>query len=97
MAPRSRTWCARCVGSIARSSARTRFAGGALSRFERRQGYGYLWITGASASHEAVDNIVDYNSRLADRMAWAFAGKDPSGPDALAQIADKYRWRLDSV
>lgn len=71
--------------------------GGALSAFERRQGKGNLWITGASASHESVDNIVDYNSRLADRMVWAFAGKSPSSPDALAAIADKYRWKLDSV
>lgn len=70
---------------------------GALSRFERRQGEGHLWITGASASHESVDNIVDYNARLADRMVLAFEGKSPSSQAVLDGMADRYRWRMDSL
>lgn len=69
--------------------------GGALSRFERQQGRDNLWISGATASHEAVDNIVDANERLVDRMALAFAGKDPSSEDAFEGIGMRFRWRLD--
>ena len=67
---------------------------GGLARMERQQGQGNLWVSGATASHEAVDNIVDYNERLVDRMAAAFAGRDPSDPDLLDDIADRYRLRF---
>ncbi|HND34612.1 MAG TPA: hypothetical protein PLA94_31630, partial [Myxococcota bacterium] len=67
---------------------------GAASRFEQQQGAGKLWITGASASHEAVDNIVDYNERLVERMELAFAGKAPSDGAAFAAIAKKFRGDL---
>lgn len=70
-------------------------AAGAVARFERLQGRGGLWITGASASHEAVDNIVDYNHRLADRMEMAFAGRDPSSPEAFEELAERYRFSPD--
>lgn len=67
---------------------------GALQRMERQQGKNNLWITGATASHEAVDNIVDYNERLVQRMIAAFEGRDPSDPDLLDDIADRYRLRF---
>lgn len=41
---------------------------GYVWRLEALQGNQRTWYTGASASHEAVDNIVDYNTWLADRM-----------------------------
>ncbi|MDP2315773.1 MAG: FAD-dependent oxidoreductase [Pseudomonadota bacterium] len=69
--------------------------GGAVARFERHQGRGNLWISGATASHEAVDNIVDANERLVERMALAFAGGDPSDDAAFENIAQRFRWRLD--
>ena len=71
-------------------------AAGAVGRFERLQGRGGLWITGASASHEAVDNIVDYNHRLADRMEMAFEGRDPSSPEAFEELAERYRFSPDA-
>lgn len=37
-------------------------------RLEDLQGNQRTWFTGASMCHEAVDNIVDYNTWLADRM-----------------------------
>lgn len=37
-------------------------------RLEDLQGGQRTWYSGASLSHEAVDNIVDYNTWLADRM-----------------------------
>lgn len=67
---------------------------GAVARMERQQGAGNVWVTGASASHEAVDNIVDFNERLVDRMEVAFAGGDPSAPEVLERIAAKYRGKL---
>jgi hypothetical protein len=69
--------------------------GGAASRMERHQGRGNLWISGATASHEAVDNIVDYNTRLVERMALAFTGVDPSSPETMASIAEQFRFSLD--
>ena len=42
---------------------------GAVSRMERQQGKNNLWISGATLSHETVDNIVNYNARLVERMA----------------------------
>jgi hypothetical protein len=69
--------------------------GGAVSRLERQQGKGNLWISGATASHEAVDNIVNYNARLVERMAVAFEGRDPSSDDTFASVADKFRFSLD--
>ncbi len=71
-------------------------AAGAAARFERLQGKSGLWITGASASHEAVDNIIDYNHRLADRMELGFAGKDPSSREAFEDLADRYRFSPDN-
>jgi hypothetical protein len=67
---------------------------GGLARMERQQGRHCLWVSGATTSHEAVDNIVDYNQRLVERMAAAFAGRDPSDPELLDAIADRYRLRL---
>jgi hypothetical protein len=67
---------------------------GGVSRMEQSQGRGNLWIAGATTSHEAVDNIVDYNRRLVERMALAFAGGDPSDPEVLASIADQFRFSL---
>jgi hypothetical protein len=70
-------------------------AAGGVARFERLQGRNGLWFTGASASHEAVDNIIDYNVRLADRMELAFAGEDPSSAATFSLLADRYRWSSD--
>lgn len=67
---------------------------GGLARMERQQGHNRLWVSGATASHEAVDNIVDYNERLVERMAAAFEGRDPSDPALLDEIADRYRLRF---
>lgn len=60
---------------------------------ERQQGKDNLWITGATVSQESVDNIVDFNERLADRIVMAHEGQDPSSDRALAEVAAKYRWR----
>jgi phytoene dehydrogenase-like protein len=61
---------------------------------ERQQGTDNLWITGATTSHESVDNITDFNERLVERMIMKLAGKDPSDEDALAEVAAKFRWRI---
>ncbi|MDP2316421.1 MAG: FAD-dependent oxidoreductase [Pseudomonadota bacterium] len=66
--------------------------GGGVSRFERIQGKGGLWFTGAVASHESVDNIVTYNERLVERMAEALAGRDPSEPRLIEALAHRHRW-----
>lgn len=84
-----------CRWRYAPQLSTTDIAAGAVSRFERLQGRDGLWITGASASHEAVDNIVDYNQRLADRMELAFAGEDPSSRTAFEVLAERYRWSSD--
>jgi len=62
---------------------------GGIGKMELQQGVGNLWITGATASHEAVDNIVDYNERLVERMSAAFAGRNPADPELLESIARK--------
>ncbi len=67
---------------------------GGVGLMERQQGKGNLWMTGATASHEAVDNIVDYNERLVERMAAAFDGRDPSDPGLLREITLKRRLRF---
>lgn len=41
---------------------------GAVSRLRSIQGQDQLWWSGASFSHEAIDNIVDFNVRLADEL-----------------------------
>jgi hypothetical protein len=69
--------------------------GGAVARMERQQGRGNLWIAGATTCHEAVDNIVDYNRRLVERIATALDGGDPSSPAMLASLADRFRFSLD--
>jgi hypothetical protein len=66
---------------------------GAVRRMELQQGSGNLWVTGATASHEAVDNIVDYNERLLERMEAVFRGENPSDPALLERIA--WRRRLN--
>lgn len=68
---------------------------GALARAERQQGRNGLWVSGATASHEAVDNIVDYNERLVERMSASFRGEDPGNPELLDRIADRLQLRLD--
>jgi hypothetical protein len=70
-------------------------ASGGVGRFERLQGRDGVWITGASASHEAVDNIIDYNVRLADRMEMAFAGRDPSSEEVFGRLQERYRWSME--
>lgn len=70
---------------------------GAASRMERQQGRGNLWITGATASHESVDNIVNYNARLTERMAIAFEGGDPSSDHTFAHLAAKFSLSLDDL
>jgi predicted NAD/FAD-dependent oxidoreductase len=67
---------------------------GAVARLEHQQGHGNLWISGATASHETVDNIVDYNLRLVERMALAFEGADPSTQEALDGIAERFRFSV---
>jgi hypothetical protein len=67
---------------------------GAVWRMERRQGRGNLWISGATACHETVWNITNYNARLAQRMVISFAGGDPSSPEVLSRLAGKYRFAL---
>jgi hypothetical protein len=64
---------------------------GAASLMERQQGKDNLWISGATASHETVDNIVNYNARLVERMEVAFKGGDPSSPETFGRVADKFR------
>jgi hypothetical protein len=61
---------------------------------ESRQGTGNLWLTGATMSHETVDNIVDYNERLASRMIRAFRGHPPSNAEAFHSIATQFRFSL---
>jgi hypothetical protein len=70
---------------------------GAVSLMERQQGKRNLWISGATPSHETVDNIVNYNDRLVERMAVAFAGGDPSSDETLGKVADKFRFSLVDV
>jgi len=65
---------------------------GAVWRMERRQGRGNLWISGATACHESVWNITNYNVRLAQRMIASFTGADPSSPKILARLAGNYRF-----
>ena len=86
-----------CRWRYAPQLSATDIAAGAVGRFERLQGRDNLWITGAAASHEAVDNIVDYNRRLADRMELAFAGEDPSSKTAFEVLAARYRWSSDEM
>ncbi|MFO0608544.1 MAG: FAD-dependent oxidoreductase [Polyangiales bacterium] len=86
-----------CRWRYAPQLSATDIAAGAVGRFERLQGRDNLWITGAAASHEAVDNIVDYNRRLADRMELAFAGEDPSSKTAFEVLAARYRWSTDEM
>jgi hypothetical protein len=69
-------------------------AAGAAGAMDRRQGKRNLWVTGSMASHEAVDNIVDYNERLVDRMEVAFDGGDPSSDETLARVAARHRFTL---
>ena len=69
-------------------------AAGAAGAMDRRQGKRNLWVTGSMASHEAVDNIVDYNERLVDRMEVAFDGGDPSSDEPLARVAARHRFTL---
>ncbi|MFN7145462.1 MAG: FAD-dependent oxidoreductase [Myxococcota bacterium] len=83
-----------CRWKYAPQLTKKAIAAGGVHRLERTQGDGGLWVTGATASHEAVDNIVDYNERLADRMELAFKGRDPSDPTALAEIAGRYRFKI---
>jgi hypothetical protein len=64
---------------------------GGASLMERQQGKDSLWVSGATASHETVDNIVNYNARLLERMEVAFAGGDPSSPETFGRVADKFR------
>lgn len=80
------------VGRRVRGAAQARRAG-LFSAM--RQGHGNLWISGATACHEAVDNIVDYNGRLVERMAVAFAGGEPSSPETLASSAEQLRFSHD--
>jgi hypothetical protein len=51
--------------------SREAILGGALQQRERVQGRDNLWFSGASFSHEAVVNIVDFNVRLARRISKA--------------------------
>jgi hypothetical protein len=44
-----------------------------------------------------VDNIVDFNERLADRMLMVFEGRNPSDASALSEVASKYRWRTSDT
>lgn len=67
---------------------------GAVRQMELQQGVGNLWVTGATASHEAVDNIVDYNERLVERMEAAFKGQNPSDPALIDRIAARRRLSL---
>jgi hypothetical protein len=59
---------------------------------ERHQGRRDLWVSGATPSHERVDNIVSYNVCLADRMAVAFAGGDPPSDATFERLADDNRF-----
>lgn len=70
---------------------------GGVAMMERQQGVDNLWVTGATTSHEAVDNIVDYNERLVLRMEAAFKGGDPSDPELIRKIVSKFRWDLDHL
>lgn len=69
--------------------------GGAVARLERQQGRGNLWISGATPSHETIDNILDYNTRLVERMAVAFGGGDPSGAEVFEELSERFRFSLD--
>lgn len=69
-------------------------AGGALGRMESHQGTRNLWLSGATMSHETVDNIVDYNERLVERMLRAFHGQPPSDAEAFDAVAEKFQFSL---
>jgi hypothetical protein len=88
---------AQCRWKYAPQLTTAAIQGGAAARFERQQGAGNLWVTGATASHEAVDNIVDHNERLVDRMERAFAGKHPSDDDAFAEQAQRHRFDTNEM
>ena len=47
---------------------------GAVWQCEALQGRHNTWFTGASLSHEAVDNIVDFNVQLANKMEYELRG-----------------------
>jgi hypothetical protein len=70
---------------------------GAVARMERRQGKRNLWISGATPAHETVDNIVNYNARLVERMAVAFAGGDPSSEETFGRVADRFRLSFEDT
>ncbi|MDP2313275.1 MAG: FAD-dependent oxidoreductase [Pseudomonadota bacterium] len=53
---------------------REAIAAGAVWDMEALQGKRRTWYTGASLSHESVNNVVDYNVKLADRMEHALHG-----------------------
>ena len=62
-------------------------ASGNIWRLRELQGKQNTWYTGASLSHEAVDNIVDFNMQLADRMEYrlkGFADRPMGKPGFLA-------------
>ena len=69
--------------------------GGSVNRMDSRQGEGNLWITGATVAHETVDNIVDYNLRLTERMVRAIEGRSPSSEEAFESIARQFRYSPD--
>ena len=47
---------------------------GAVWKLRDLQGKANTWYSGGAFSHEAVDNIVDFNMQLADRMEFALKG-----------------------
>ncbi|MDP2307481.1 MAG: FAD-dependent oxidoreductase [Pseudomonadota bacterium] len=67
---------------------------GAAHAMEKQQGTNNLWISGATTSHESIDNITDFNERLVERMVMKLAGRAPSDEDALAEVAARFRWRI---
>jgi hypothetical protein len=70
---------------------------GGAGLMERQQGKGSLWISGATTSHETVDNIVNYNARLVERMEVAFSGGDPSSSETFGRVAHRFLLSLEDA
>lgn len=67
-------------------------ASGAIWKLAELQGKGNTWYTGAAFSHEAVDNIVDFNMQLADLMEHRLRAYD-SKPMQQWRFLTRRKWQ----
>jgi predicted NAD/FAD-binding protein len=71
--------------------------GGGVRKLWALQGQQRTWYSGASLSHEAIDNIVDFNMRLADHMEVTLRGMDAAeGASYLARRRRHHLYSLDN-